>query len=81
MGYYYIKLSSGDKQLCTIILLRGKYKYQKRPMGVYNIPDIFQEKIYEIFKGFYMVHVHIENILVITKYDFLEHLKDTDKVL
>ena len=41
LGYYNIELSTGAKQLCTIVLTWGKYDYQKLHMVVCNIPDIF----------------------------------------
>jgi hypothetical protein len=51
MGYYHIELTPYSKQLCTIILPFGKYKYQRLPMGLSNSPDIFQEKISELMLG------------------------------
>ena len=50
-------------------------------MGVCNSPDIFQENISEIFDGFKMIHVCIDDVLVITKNKFEDHLKDLDRVL
>ena len=38
--YYHIKLLTGEKQICTIVLPWGKYECQKLPMGVCNSPDI-----------------------------------------
>ena len=49
-------------------------------MGFCNIPDIFQEKIYDLFEVFDTTHVYIDNVLVI-KNDFMEHLKYIYKVL
>ena len=45
MGYYHIELDTISPKLCTIVLPRGKYQYQKLPMGLCNSPDIFQEKL------------------------------------
>ena len=45
-------------------------------MFFFNIPDIFQENIYKIFEGLYMVRVCKDYILVITKNDFVDHQKD-----
>ena len=45
MGYYHIKLSPNSKQLCTIVLPWGKYKYQRLPMGLCNSPDISGENV------------------------------------
>ena len=41
MGYYRIRLSEEARNLCTIILSWGKYKYKLLPMGVCDSPDIF----------------------------------------
>ena len=38
MGYYHIRVSKQDSNLCTIILPWGKYQYKCLPMGVSNYP-------------------------------------------
>ena len=70
-GYYHIEISH--------LLTWGKYDCQKLLLGVCNIPDIFQERIYELFKGFYMVIVDIYDVLKMTKNDFKEHLNTLEK--
>ena len=57
MGCYHIKLSPGDKQICTIVLPWGDCYYQKLPMGICNSPDIFKVNISELFKVFDMVYI------------------------
>ena len=59
----------------------GKYEYQKLRMGVCNSPDIFQENISEIFKGFDMVPEYIDDILLVSKNDFKNHLNTIERVL
>ena len=81
MRYYHIELYPGAKKLCTIVLLWVKYYYQKLPMGVRNSPDIFQEKISEIFEGFDMVCEYIGDVLITTQDNFTDHLKAITKVL
>ena len=49
-------------------------------MGFCNSPDIFQEKISDLFEVFDTTHVYIDNVLV-TKNDFMEHLNAIYKVL
>ena len=52
MGYCYnIRLSSDASKLCTIITPFGKYKYNQLPMGVSIAPDIFQDRICQLFNG------------------------------
>ena len=81
MGYYHIKLSPGSKQLCTIVRPWGKYEYQKLPMWVCNRPYIFQNNISELFEGFDMVCAYIDNLLLITKYEFEYIIKILEKFL
>ena len=51
MGYYHITLCHISQKLCTIVLPWGKYEYQILPMELCNSPDIFQEKINELFNN------------------------------
>ena len=50
-------------------------------MGLYNSPNIFQEKMSELFAGFEFVRTYIDDILCITKGDWNNHLDKLDKVL
>ena len=50
-------------------------------MEVCNSPDLFQDNISELFYGFYMVYLYIDDILVITQTNFEDHLKALDRVL
>ena len=38
MGYYHIRLSEQDSNICTIILPWVKYRYKRLPMGDSNSP-------------------------------------------
>eukprot|EP00957_Ditylum_brightwellii_P076977 5850165-Ditylum_brightwellii.AAC.1 len=81
MGYYHIKISPESSVLCTIVLPWGKYKYLKLPMGLCNSPDIFQDKMSEMFADIEEVHVYINDLLLITNRDWDSHLQKLDKVL
>ena len=52
MGYYHIRISKNESNVCKIILPWGKHQYKCLPMGVVNSPDIFQQKTNELFHGF-----------------------------
>ena len=41
MGYYHIVLTPFSRNLCTIVLPWGKYRYIRLPLGLKNSPDIF----------------------------------------
>ena len=49
-------------------------------MGLCNSPDIFQEKINELFQGFEEVRAYIDDILLITKSDWNDHLQKLEKI-
>ena len=52
MGYYHIELCLDSKKLCTTLVFPfGKYEMQRLPMGLCTSPDIFQEKMSELFEG------------------------------
>ena len=74
MGYYHIELSDKYKELCTIINQWSKYEYQRLPMGLCNSPDIIQEKMSELFVGFDIVCVYIDDLLHVTKISWKEYL-------
>ena len=50
-------------------------------MGLCNSPDIFQEKMNKLFAGFDYVRAYIDDLLIITKGSFEDHLKHLDTVL
>ena len=50
-------------------------------MGVCNSPDISQENISKRFDGFDTVHAYIDDVLVITKNNFEDHLKEIDRFI
>ena len=73
MGYYHIKLCPDSKKLCTLVFPFGKYEMQRLPMGLCNSPDIFQEKMSELFDGFEFVRTYINDLLCLTKGSFEDH--------
>ena len=74
MWYCHIELSDKSKELYTIVTQWGKYEYQQLPMGLCNSPDIFQEKMSELFIGLDTLRVYIEDLLNFTKGFWTEHL-------
>lgn len=80
MGYYHIELDLQRKKYCTIVLPWGKYEYQKLPMGLCNSPDIFQEKMSQLFQDLEYIREYIDDLLITTNDSFLDHLQKLDKV-
>ncbi len=80
MGYYHLELSPESRELCTIVLPFGKYEYQRVPMGLCNSPDIFQEKMNELFDGLDFVRAYIDDLLCLTKGTFADHLEKLERI-
>ena len=81
MGYYHIELSPNSKRLCTLVFPFGKYEMQRLPMGLCNSPDIFQEKMSELFDGLEFVRTYIDDLLCLTKGGFDDHLEKLERIL
>src|SRR5688500_14330316 len=75
MGYYHIMLTPNASRLCTVVLPWGKYEYLRLPMGLCNSPDIFQEKMSELMVGSKFARAYLDDLLIISKTDFNEHLE------
>ena len=67
--YYHILISRNASNLCTIILTWAKYRYKHLPTGVANFPDIFQQKMNDLFHGFEFIRAYIDDLLILTKGD------------
>lgn len=50
-------------------------------MGLCNSPDIFQEKMNEVFEGFENVRAYIDDLLLTTKGDFEDYLSQLETIL
>ena len=78
MGYYHIVLSGKSRELCTIVFPFGKYEYQRLPMGLCNSPDIFQERMSELFADIENVRAYIDDLLCLTCSTWEDHLCKLD---
>lgn len=81
MAYYHIELDLASKELCTVVFPWGKYELQRLPMGLCNSPDIFQEKMSTLFADLQFVRAYIDDLLVITKGSYEDHLEQLNTVL
>ena len=50
-------------------------------MGLSNAPDIFQEKMNSLMEGLEFARAYIDDVLVISKQSFEEHLENLEQVL
>lgn len=81
MGYYTIRLTPNASRLCTIVFPWGQYEYLRLPMGVHNSPGIFQHQMSSLMAGLEFVRTYLDDILLITKNNFIDHLNQLDLVL
>jgi hypothetical protein len=63
MGFWTILLDKFLQCLCTIIIPWGKYCYLRLSMGLACSPDIYQEKMSELFIDMTFVIVYQDDIL------------------
>ena len=47
-------------------------------MGLCNSPDIFQEKMSELMVGLKFARAYLDDLLIISKQDFDEHLEQLE---
>jgi hypothetical protein len=82
MGCYHIKLNPDAQKCCTIITQWGCLSYLRPPMGISSSADTFQERMTELMRGgLEFVRVHIDDVLLVSKTTFLNHLFELDEVL
>ena len=81
MGYYTIRLDPDAQKICAIILPWGKYSYQHLPMGIAGSPDFFQEKMAGLMRALEYVRTYIDNLLIITKGTYDDHLQKMEVVI
>ena len=81
MGYYAMALTERSKDICTIVLPWGKYRYNSLPMGVCIATDVFQQRLAELVAGIPHVYVFIDDILIVGKQTYEKHIEQVGKVL
>ena len=81
MGYYHVPLDKYSQGLCGTVMPWGVYKYKKLPMGICNAPDIFQSIMMRLLGDLEFVHVYIDDILITSNGEFLDHMTKLQQVL
>ena len=76
-----IRLDPDSLKICTIILPWGKIAYKRLPMEKAGSPDIFQEKMSNLMFDLEFVQTYLDDILVISKDTFKDHLAKLCQVL
>ena len=60
--------------MTTIVTEYGKFRYNRLPMGMCTLGDIFQAKIDKILGDIEGVNMYIDDILVLNKDNFEKHM-------
>jgi hypothetical protein len=81
MGHCHVKLNPDAQKHCTIVAQWGCLSYLRVPMGVSSSADIFQEQMTELMRGLNFVCCYIDDVLMVSKNSFLDHLFKLDEVL
>ena len=81
MRCYHIQLSENASNLCKIVLLWGKYRYKRLPMGFANSLDIFQQKMNDLLHGFEFIRAYIYDLLILTKEHWKDHIQKLELTL
>ena len=81
MSYYAMNVREDMRKYLVIILPWGKYVYNKMPMGLKILADVFQRELSVLFQDIPYILVYIDDILVITKGSYEQHLQALHKVL
>ena len=81
MSYYAMNVREDMRKYLVIILPWDKYVYNKMPMGMKISADVFQRELSMLFQNMPYCLVYIDDILVITKGSFEQHLQAVEKVL
>ena len=72
-----MKICPFSRILCTILSWK-KYEIQKLPMGLRDSPDIFQEKMYELFNSLDYIKTYIDDLLIISRKFLKDYIKKLD---
>jgi RNase H-like domain found in reverse transcriptase/Reverse transcriptase (RNA-dependent DNA polymerase) len=80
MQYYTFELDDSSKELCTICMPFGNYRYNRLPMGICQSPDIAQEAMEDLLRQFEEVDVYIDDIGIFSN-TWSDHIASLAKIL
>ena len=80
MAYYTFELDNESKDLCTINMPYGLYRYRVLPLGVAQSPDFCQETMEHVLQGVMDADVYIDNIGCFGK-SWKQHLQVLEQVM
>ena len=75
MVYYNIRLSPAIQDMKMIVTEFGKFRYNHLPMGMCTLVYIFQAKVDKILGDIEGVKTYIDDIIVLIKDCFRNHIE------
>ena len=75
MSYYAMNMSKKVWDCLTITSPFSKYQYIKMPMGLKISANAFQREMSRLFEDLLYVLVYIDNLLIVTKGSYKDHLE------
>ena len=58
-----------------------KYRYKHLTIVVANSPENFQQRMNDLFHGFEFIHAYINEIFILTKRDWEDHVQNLELTL
>jgi len=82
-GHHQLPVTSSSRRLLAFSTQNGKYEWCRLPFGVVMGPMVFQDRIAQIMEGLNWNYIlaYIDDIIVITKGDYENHLEVLQQVL
>ena len=74
MGYNNIRLSLASQNMTKIATEFGKFIYNRLPVGMCALGDLFHAKVYKLLGDIKGVKTYIDDILVFIKDSFEKHI-------
>ena len=81
MKKHHIILTSTANRLCMMLLPWRKDENLRLPMRLFNSFDIFQQEVSELKAGLQICKDYPNNLLLISKENFGQHLKQLEQAL
>lgn len=79
-GFLQVPLDRESSKLCTFSTIFGRYRFLRLPYGLTSAPEVYQERMSEIFEDIKGVKIFIDDLIISAK-DKVEHDKKLREVL
>ena len=63
-AFYQIQLDEESSKLLTFNTPLGRYRYLRMPMGIKSAPEVYQQRMEQVFEGLTGVKVIMDDIII-----------------